>query len=253
VIRQLADSADIFQAAAKQVCRIGKLSFDTTGRFSLVLSGGSTPRGLYELLAKPPFRNQLDWTKVEFFWGDERAVSPDSPHSNFRMAREAMLDPLGVPEHRVHRIKGEATDLDRAARDYEDEIEQVLGRVAGVGRRPPHFNLFLLGMGEDGHTASLFPGTPALQETKRWVVAHEVAKLATKRITMTPPLINAAHFILFMASGGSKAGVLAQVLQGPRDPERYPAQLIHPLTGEVMWFVDRAASASLLQHHQTEA
>ncbi|HKQ70544.1 MAG TPA: 6-phosphogluconolactonase, partial [Polyangiaceae bacterium] len=130
---------------------------------------------------------------------------------------------------------------------------RVLGAVAGVGRRPPHFNLFLLGMGEDGHTASLFPETAALGETKRWVVAHDVAKLRAKRVTMTPPIINAAHFILFLAAGASKAEVLSRVLQGPRDPRRYPAQLIHPLTGEVMWFIDRGASGHIVPHHQTEA
>src|SRR6185295_10200428 len=131
--------------------------------------------------------------------------------------------------------------------------ERVLGRVPGVGRRPPHFNLFLLGMGEDGHTASLFPQTEALHEKERWVVAHDVAKLATERVTMTPPLINAAHFILFLVAGATKASMLSEVLQGARDPNRYPAQLIHPLTGEVTWFVDRAASSCLIQHHRTEA
>jgi 6-phosphogluconolactonase len=253
VIRQLTDPNDLFHAAAAQVCRIGQLSIQTTGRFSLVLSGGSTPRGLYELLAQHPYRGQVDWNKTEFFWGDERAVPPDHKDSNYRMAKEAMLDKLGVLAERVHRIRSEDKDLNRAAIDYEAEIERVLGQVAGVGRRPPHFNLFLLGMGEDGHTASLFPNTAALDETHRWVVAHEVAKLKANRITMTPPLINAAHFIMFLVAGASKAEVLAQVLQGPRDPQRYPAQLIHPLTGEVMWLVDRAASASVIQHHRTEA
>ncbi len=253
MIRQLADPKDLFRAAAEQVCRIGQLSLDTTGRFSIVLSGGSTPRGLYELLAQSPYRSQLDWKKVEFFWGDERAVPPDHPQSNFRMAREALLDKLNVPPEHVHRIRAEDPDLDKAAADYEEEVENVLGRVPGVGRRAPHFNLFLLGVGQDGHTALLFPHTAALTETERWVVAHDVAKLSTKRITMTPPLINKAHFITFLVAGSHKADVLAAVLQGPRDSQRYPAQLIHPLTGEVTWFVDRAASASLIQYRRTEA
>ena len=253
MIRQLTDIDDLFHAAAEQVCRIGQLSLRTTGRFSLVLSGGATPRGLYELLAKHPYRAQVDWSKVDFFWGDERAVPPDHPNSNFRMAKEAMLDKLDVPPARIHRIKAEGPDLDRAAREYEAEIEKTLGRVAGVVPRPPHFNLFLLGMGEDGHTASLFPSTAALRDTRRWVVSHEVAKLSAKRITMTPPLINAAHFIMFLVAGAAKADVLAQVIQGPRDEERLPAQLIHPLTGEVMWFIDRAASSALVQQHHAEA
>jgi 6-phosphogluconolactonase len=253
VIRQLADANQLFHAAAEEVCRIGRYSIDTTGRFSLVLSGGGTPRGLYALLAEHPYRSQVDWNKTEFFWGDERAVPPDHPASNFRMAREAMLDKLGVPPARVHRIEAERPDLDAAAHDYELQIEEVLGRVPGVGRRPPHFNLFLLGMGEDGHTASLFPNTPYLFEKQRWVAAQDVPKPPSPRVTMTPPLINAAHYIMFLVSGPSKADVLAQVLQGPRDPVRYPAQLIRPLTGEVTWFVDRDASSKLLQHHRTEA
>ncbi len=253
MIRQLADALDLFHAAAEEVCRIGQYSLDTTGRFSLVLSGGSTPRGLYALLAEHPYRSQVDWKKTEFFWGDERAVPPNHPDSNFRMAKEAMLDKLDVPAGRIHRIEAERADIDGAARDYELKIEDVLGRVPGVGRRPPHFNLFLLGMGDDGHTASLFPNTAALLEKQRWVVAQDVPRPPSPRITMTPPLINAAHYIMFLVSGSSKADVLAEVLQGPRDPLRYPAQLIRPLTGEVTWFVDRAASSKLLQHHRTEA
>jgi 6-phosphogluconolactonase len=253
VIRQFDDPNDLFQAAAEEVCRIAIMSIETTGRFSLVLSGGNTPRGLYELLAQHPYRSQVDWKKVEFFWGDERAVPPNDQASNYRMAKEAMLDKLGIAPERIHRIEGERPDLDQAAREYENKIEQVLGRVPGVGRRPPHFNLFLLGMGDDGHTASLFPNTTALFEKERWVAAQQVPKAPRERITMTPPLINAAHFILFLVAGSNKASVLADVLQGSRDAKRWPAQLIRPLTGEVTWFVDRAASASLIQHHRTEA
>ena len=252
MIRLLSEK-EIFHAAAQEVCRIGQLSQHVTGRFSFVLSGGSTPRRLYELLAQPPYRSELDWTKVEFFWGDERAVPPDHADSNFRMARETALDKLGVPAERIHRIAAEKEDLDEAARLYEIEIERVLGRVAGVALRPPHFNLFLLGMGEDGHTASLFPGTKALDETERWVVAHDVPGKAGRRVTMTPPLINAAHFIIFLVVGAKKADVLAQVIQGARSSKQYPAQLIHPLTGEVTWMIDPAASTSLVQYQRKEA
>jgi len=249
----MTDTKALYLAAAEQVCRIGQLAIDTTGRFSLVLSGGTTPRPLYELLAAPPFRSAIDWSKVEFFWGDERVVSPEDPSSNFRMARDARLDKLKISPAHVHRIRSELPDLDAAARDYEEEIERVLGQVAGVGRRPPHFNLFLLGMGADGHTASIFPDTDALSETERWVIPVNVASLGVQRITMTPPLINSAHFIIFMVTGAAKADVVAGVLQGPRDPRRCPVQLIHPLTGEVIWFVDREASAKLIQHHRMEA
>lgn len=253
MIRQMTDTKALYVAAAEQVCRIGQLALDTTGRFSLVLSGGTTPRPLYELLAAPPFSTSLDWNKVQFFWGDERVVSPDDPASNFRMAREAMLDKLKIPAANIHRIRAEEKDLDAAARAYEDEIEQVLGEVAGVGRHPPHFNLFLLGMGSDGHTASIYPDTDALQETERWVIPVDVPSLGAKRITMTPPLINSAHFIIFMVTGAAKADIVTSVLQGPRDPRRCPAQLIHPLTGEVIWFADRDASSKLTQYHRTEA
>jgi 6-phosphogluconolactonase len=249
----MTDVKALYVAAAEQVCRIGQLAIETTGRFSLVLSGGTTPRPLYELLAAPPFSTSLDWTKVEFFWGDERVVSPDDPSSNFRMARESMLDKLKIPAAHIHRIRAEQPDLQAAARAYEDEIEKVLGKVAGIGPQPPHFNLFLLGMGPDGHTASIFPGTKALEETERWVIPVDVPSLGVKRITMTPPLINSAHFIMFMVTGAAKADVVADVLQGPRDPRRCPAQLIHPLTGEVIWFVDPEASSKLIQHHRTEA
>jgi 6-phosphogluconolactonase len=253
VIRQMTDKKALYAAAAEQVCRVGQLAIDTTGRFSLVLSGGTTPRPLYELLAEAPFRQAIDWSKVEFFWGDERVVPPGDQRSNFRMAREAMLDKLNIAPERIHRIRAEQPDLDRAAREYEMDIERVLGEVAGVGRRPPHFNLFLLGMGSDGHTASIFPDTDALSETERWVIPVDVPSLGVKRITMTPLLINSAHFIIFLVTGGDKADVVADVLQGPRDPRRCPAQLIHPLTGEVMWFVDREASSKLIQHHRMEA
>ena len=167
-----------------------------------MLSGGSTPRGLYELWPSRLTVSQLDWKKTEFFWGDERAVPPDSPRARTSgWPKEAMLDKLGVPEHvsTASRARHKTSTARRETTKPRSNGCSV--SVAGVGRRPPHFNLFLLGMGEDGHTASLFPGTDALGETNRWVVAHEVAKLSTKRITMTPPLINAAHFIMFLASG----------------------------------------------------
>jgi 6-phosphogluconolactonase len=252
MIRLLSDG-ELFHAAAEEVVRIGQLSQQETGRFSLVLSGGSTPRRLYQLLAEHPYRAQLDWSKVDFFWGDERAVPPTHQDSNYRMAKETMLDKLGVLPERIHRIAGEKPNLDQAAREYEIEIERALGKIAGVTPRPPHFNLFLLGLGEDGHTASLFPGTKALDETRRWVVAHDVPAVSGKRVTMTPPLINAAHFIIFLVAGATKARVLAEVLQGLTDPHRYPAQLIHPLTGEVTWMIDGEASTCLIQHQRKES
>ena len=253
MIRQMSDTKALYVAAAEQVCRIGQLAFETTGRFSLVLSGGTTPKPLYELLSAPPFSTSLDWTKVEFFWGDERVVAPDSPESNYRMARDAMFDKLKVPAEHIHRIRAEEKDLDKAAQAYEEEIEKVIGKVAGVGRRPPSFNLFLLGMGPDGHTASIYPDTDAVHVTDRWVIPVDVPSLNAKRITMTPTLINRAHFIIFIVTGRNKADVVHDVLQGPRNPRHCPAQLIHPLTGEVIWFADAEASSKLIQHHRTEA
>ena len=226
---------------------------------SIALAGGSTPRSLYRLLADPaaPLRARIDWQAVHFFWGDERHVPPDHPDSNFRMAREAMLDHVQVPAAHVHRIAGEEPDAARAARLYERELIEVFGlrrEAAGGGegaaggesaagnaaREWPRFDLVLLGLGEEGHTASLFPGSPALQEAQALVAAvHDAPKPPPERLTLTLPVINAARAVLFMVQGASKREALERVRR--RDPA-VPASHVRPVDGELRFIVDRTAT-----------
>jgi len=205
--------------------------------FAIALAGGDTPRRTYERLAADA---SVDWPRVEFFWGDERAVPPDHPDSNFRMADRALLRPLGIDPRRIHRMAAERDDLAAAARDYEAELAKVCGEPGG----PPRLDLVLLGMGADGHTASLFPRTSALSESRRWVVANEVPQLATRRLTITFPLIEHARSVIVLVAGESKAPALAQVLQGPPDRERLPSQRLRALAS-VEWLVDTAAASGL--------
>jgi 6-phosphogluconolactonase len=242
-IRVLDDAETVSREAAAEFARLAREGIAARGRFAVALAGGSTPRRLYELLAEPPHRDALDWKRVEFFWGDERAVPPEHGDSNYGMAVGALLGKIAVPAARVHRIEGERSDRDAAARDYEAEIGRVLG--ATPGGVPPAFDLILLGMGADGHTASLFPGTRALGERQRWVVANPVEKLATERITLTAPIINRAREIRVVTAGAEKAPALRAVLEGPRDPDRLPSQLLAPEAGRLVWIVDRAAAAEL--------
>ena len=227
-------AADLFVRLARQA--------EQSSRFSVALSGGSTPKALHELLSSPPFREQVDWARVHFYWGDDRYVAPDDPESNFRMARETLLDRVPLREAQIHRVHTEMDDPDAAAALYEDELRQDFGLRDG---QVPRFDLILLGMGPDGHTASLFPHTSALTVTDRLVVANYVPKLATWRITFTAPVINHAATVAFLVAGDDKADALAHVLDGPRDPEEYPSQLVAPSDGDLYWFVDRAAASRL--------
>jgi 6-phosphogluconolactonase len=246
VIRRFADLDDLSRAAADEVRAAAEEAVRARGRFAIALAGGSTPRRLYERLAaegrarrgaEPP----AAWERTDFFFGDERAVPPEHADSNFRMARETLFAPLAIAEARVHRIRAEGPDLDAAARGYEDEIAGAFSVAAGGP--PPAFDLVLLGLGADAHTASLFPRSPALAETARWVVAQRAAALP--RVTLTAPILNAARSVLFLVAGEEKAAALAAVIDGPREPERFPAQLVRPASGRLAWFVDRAAAARL--------
>ncbi len=184
---------------------------------------------------RPPYRDQIDWSRVEFFWGDERAVPPDHADSNFRMANEALLGKLNVRPDQVHRLAAERMDREQAAAAYQAEIAQTCA-VSPKGP-PPALDLVLLGMGPDGHTASLFPHTTALAETSRWVVPNFVATFGTYRLTMTLVILNQAAHIMFLVSGEDKKQVLAEVLNGPPDSARLPSQLIQPRSGELLWLV----------------
>ena len=205
------------------------------GRFRIALAGGSTPRALYAHLAAA---RDLDWTRVDVFFGDERSVGPDDAQSNFRMARETLLSPAGVPPENVHRLRGEDPDLDKAARDYE----AALG-----GPTAPPFDLVLLGMGGDGHTASLFPGTKALDESRRLCVANDVPQLGTRRLTLTYPVLSSARDLIFLVAGADKADTLANVLGPTREPRRWPSQVLlrRAEPRPALLFSDRAATSKL--------
>lgn len=212
------------------------------GVFTIALSGGSTPETLYALLATPALARDMPWDHVQVFWGDERHVGPDDPESNYRMAREALLDRVPIPAANIHRIPAELPNAETVAAAYEDELRRSFSLEAGEW---PRFDLLLLGLGDDGHTASLFPHSPALQETRRLVVANPVPKLGTTRITLTLPVINNAERIWFLIVGGKKAAALHAVLEGPTDPDTFPAQLINPADGELLLLLDTTAAAHL--------
>jgi len=242
-LQTFADAEAVSQAAAREFDRSSIESIATRGKFTVALSGGSTPRRLYQILADPPYRDKISWANVEIFWGDERSVPPDHADSNYRMASEAMLSRLPIPAERVHRLQADRPDRDKAAQDYQAEIAKVFG-VDPKGE-PPVFDLILLGMGPDAHTASLFPGSTALGETTKWVVPNWVEKFKTFRLTMTRPMINKARQVLFLVAGKDKAEPLLHVFTGPSDPAKYPSQLICPTTGELNWYVDVAALEKL--------
>ncbi|MGI9050615.1 MAG: 6-phosphogluconolactonase [Rubrobacteraceae bacterium] len=222
------------EAAAQDFARRAGESIDASGRFTVALAGGSTPKVAYELLARE-YADRLDWSKVHVFFGDERTVPPDHEDSNYRMAKEALLDHVRVGSE--HRMRGELPPAE-AAVAYEEDLEQFFGGL-------PRLDLIMLGIGEDGHTASLFPHTPALDVRDRWAVENPVDKLETIRLTLTVPVINAARNVVFLVAGEGKAEALFQILEGEADPHEYPAKLISPEAGGPVWMVDREA-ASLL-------
>jgi 6-phosphogluconolactonase len=260
-IRIVEDAAAVSRAAAEEVAAalaLGREGGVPAGLLSCALSGGSTPRALYRLLADPasPYRQRIAWNAIHFFWGDERHVPPDDPDSNFRMAREALLDRVPVPAAHVHRVAGEEPDAARAAARYERELIELFrlsrdtdsgrdGAPSAARRDWPRFDLVLLGLGEEGHTASLFPGSPLLAERRRLAAAVWVEAHRTWRITFTPPVINHAAAVIFLVSGAAKAAALAAVLEGEPCPERYPAQVVAPVDGRLLWIVDRAAAGQL--------
>lgn len=242
-VRVLADPAAVSRAAVEDFVALARAAIGGRGSFRVALSGGSTPRRLYELLAEAPWREQVDWSRVDFCWGDERTVPPDHPDSNYGAAAAALLRPIGAPAERVHRIKGEMADSEQAAREYQEELARLFG--VAPGGPPPALDLILLGMGADGHTASLFPYSQALAERRRWVVSHYVARLGAPRITLTAPVLNRAREIRLLVTGPDKAAALHEALEGPREPERLPVQLVAPEAGRVVWLVDRAAASKL--------
>jgi 6-phosphogluconolactonase len=240
-IRTLTTPQELFEAAAEEVVRAAKEAVAQRGRFTIALSGGSTPKNLFNLLATNA-RNVLPWDRMFFFWGDERHVPPTDPESNYRMAEEAMLSKIPVAAGNVFRIAAENPDAAAAAEAYEQTLRKFFQLGPG---EVPTLDLILLGMGPDGHTASLFPGTAGLQEQSRLVIANWVDKLKASRITLTLPVLNAARCVVFLVSGTDKATVLRTVLEEDVPAEQYPSKLVRPSNGKLIWLVDRAAASAL--------
>jgi 6-phosphogluconolactonase len=237
-VKVYADAAALAEAAAAQFVAAATEALARQARWAVALSGGTTPQAAYQRLAAPDLARQVDWARVHFFWGDERCVPPDHAESDYGMACQALLDHIPVPPANVHRMHGEL-DPAQAATDYQAELKRFFGPAR------PRFDLVWLGLGEDGHTASLFPDTAALHTTDAWAVANRVEKLNTWRLTLTPPVINAAAQVAFLVAGPRKAQILKEILQGPFAPEVRPAQLVRPETGSLVWLVDRAAASQL--------
>ena len=234
------DTAALSQAAAELFVQTAREAVDRNGRFTVALTGGSSPVGMYRLLAQAPYRDQVPWQQTYIFWGDERWVPLTDERSNAKMAQDTFLNQVPVPRDQVYPMWG-AGEPEEFALHYEQVLQKHFHQQA------PAFDLILLGMGDDGHTASLFPGTEVLNETSRWVWAYYLAPQSMYRITLTAPLINQARKILFLTFGPNKAPALHEVREGARNPNKYPAQLIQPQSGEVLWFVDEAAASRLTQ------
>ncbi len=241
-VRVCPNPTEVARAAARLFVDYAWQSISRHGQFLVALSGGNTPRKMYELLASAEFRGQVDWAKVHVFWSDERTVPPDHPDSNYGMARRELLLRVPIPLANVHRMEAEKPNIGRAAHDYEEVLRQHLELD---DRGFPRFHLILLGMGPDGHTASLFPGTRVTRQTSRWVSTPMVVKLNARRMTLTLPVLDAALRVVFLVVGVEKAETLRAVLEGKADPP-YPAQQVQPRdNGLKLFLVDEAAAALL--------
>jgi len=225
-------------AVARLFAEEARRAVKAQGRFTVLLSGGETPRRSYQFLAQEPLRSSVPWESVAFFWGDERWVAPDDPRSNLGMACRAFLDQLPLRQGQIHAIPYASSPQESAS-----QYESVLHSFFGASQ--PRFDLVLLGLGENGHTASLFPGTSVLDEESRWVREVYLAEQDFYRVTVTAQLINQAALVAFMVAGQEKAGILQRVLEGGYDPKLIPAQLIKPAKGRLLWLVDRDASRLL--------
>lgn len=237
------DPETLARYAATEFVQRSKKAIWDRGVFRVALAGGGTPRRTYEVLATKEFASQVEWPSVQFFFGDERPVAPDHPDSNFHAAQLALLAVVPLHTSQVHRMAGERGDLAAAAHEYQEQLSRSFALRPGGGF--PSFDLLMLGMGKDGHTASLFPYTSALNEGKAWVVANEVPQMSTRRLTLTVPVLNAARCVMFLVAGHEKAESLERVLEGPRNGLEFPSQLIAPPEGDSLWLVDEAAAARL--------
>jgi 6-phosphogluconolactonase len=232
-------AADLFHAAAEEFCRVGRQAIGAQGRFAVALSGGSTPKSLYSLLAGS--YADFPWARTYFFFGDERHVPPTDAESNYRMVNESLFSKIAIPAQNVFRVKAETPDAAAAASDYEIQLRKFFELKPGEF---PHFDLLLLGIGPDGHTASLFPDSEGLKEQSKLVIANWVEKFKTHRISFTFPVLNNAGEVIFLASGPDKAAMVHEVLEGKHAPP-LPSQLVQPVNGRLLWMLDESAAAKL--------
>lgn len=239
------DTDSLSHEAARYIVRVANESITAHGRFTLALSGGSTPRKLYGLLGSEPYSSQIDWALVDLFWSDERCVPPDNEESNYAMAEQVLLSRIPIPASQIHRMPADQPDCDTASYAYTVDMQKTMGSD-GV----PSFDLIQLGMGPEGHTASLFPHQPSLHEQQRLVMPVTVPKPPPARLTFTPRILNGATHILFLVTGEKKAGAVQAVVEGEYNPEEYPAQIIQPTRGEVTWMLDTAAATKLQKNKQ---
>lgn len=235
------DAAELNRRAAECFIERAKEAAARSGRFAVALSGGSTPKALYSLLATPSFADRIPWPKVHLFWGDERCVPPDHPDSNYRMVCESLLSKVSIPSENVHRMAGEK-EPQVAAAEYQQELTAFFQLSEGT---LPRFDLILLGLGEDGHTASLFPGSEALKETKRLVTANFVKNMSAYRLTLTLPVLNNAAHVFFLVAGASKAAIVEDLLGAKSGTSNYPAAKIQPRDGKLTWMITQDAAANL--------
>lgn len=235
------DAEELNCKAAGQFVGLAQQAAQERGRFTVALSGGSTPRGLYTLLATPEYRERIPWPRVHLFWGDERCVPPDHPDNNYRMVQESLLSKISIPERNVHRMAGEK-EPQLAAAEYEAELKNFFQLCDGG---LPRFDLIFLGLGEEGHTASLFPGSEALEDTEHLVAAVYVEKLQSHRLTLTLPVLNQAAWIMFLVAGASKSAILKEVLDADPVSSSLPAAKVQPVSGQLTWMVTQDAAGDL--------
>lgn len=240
-LRISSDTAQLMHAAADLFRDSTNEAIAQRGSATVALSGGSTPKTLYQVITTPEYRDTIDWSRVLLWFGDERCVGPDDPQSNYGMTRDALLRHVPIPSANVYRMQGEL-DPALAAQNYEDHLREAFHLASG---ELPHFDLIWLGIGEDGHTASLFPGTTALRVTDRLVVSNPVPHMLTTRITFTYPVLNAASTVAFLVDGSEKASILAQIIATAATAPTYPSQFVYPISGQLLWMLDHDAAALL--------
>lgn len=237
-VRVFSDLAALSRSAADFIADLARGTAASRPAFTMAISGGSTPKRLYELLSSPPFQDVIPWPKVHLFWVDERCVPKNHADSNYKLAFDAFLSRVALPEDNIHRIAGEE-EAEQAAEQYESALRTFF-RDAPL----PVFDLVLLGTGEDGHTASMFPGSGALREQKRWAMPVYGGVPRLNRVTLTMPVLNNASRVLFLVSGRKKAGVVHEILED-NNPKSYPAGMVRPAHGFVAWYLDREAAGAL--------